>query len=293
MLGFPIPDFGFEDDDVPEWVGPCSSPRHSHHAADPNISLCMSYGLVLDQTQPLKCTANSTVYSAESSEDRRRWAVKITSHTRRIAEEYRKRQQIRDSPYLLRSIRLHQDSRCALMQMELCAHGDLRGVRLEEPTIWELVHDIGSALVVIHTDGWMHLDVSPGNILISDSCFKLSDFGTLTRIGQFEVGMEGAGPYVSPEALIFPHGSPVTEETDIFSFGLVLLEVATQLPAPRGGSKKYDGVRNGFVKVGSSAYPCLCTRTLIDLINAMIDRDPDRRPTAWQLVEIADSVCRF
>jgi serine/threonine protein kinase len=139
----------------------------------------------------------------------------------------------------------------------------------------------------------MHLDVSPGNILISGSSFKLSDFGTLAQIGHFEVGMEGARPYVSPEALAFPQGHPVTEETDIFSFGLVLLEEATQIPAPRGGSPHYSGIRSGYVKIGMGPYRCSCTRTLIDLINAMIDPDPSRRPTAWQLVEIADHVFRL
>jgi serine/threonine protein kinase len=293
MLEFPVPDFGPEDDDVASWIGSCSSPCHPEPTTDADISLCMSHGLVLDQSAPLKCTANSTVYVAEGSDDGRRWAVKITTHTRRIEEEFRKRKQIPDSRYMLKSIGFHEGQRRALMQMELCEYGDIHGVRLEEPTIWELVHDIGSALAVIHTEGWMHLDVSPGNILISDSCFKLSDFGTLARIGQFQSGMEGAGPYVSPEALAFPHGPPVTEQTDIFSFGLVLLEVMAQMPAPRGGTKRYGAIRHGLVKAGQDPYRCSCTRTLVDLVNAMIDPDPDRRPTARQLVQIANHVMRL
>jgi serine/threonine protein kinase len=216
--------------------------------------------------------------------------VKVTDHRQRIAEEYAKRQQIRDSPYLLKSVALQQSPTRAVMQMELCESGAIRDVRLEERDIWEVIHDIGTALAIIHADGWIHLDVSPGNILIGRACFKLSDFGTLTRIGDFEAGMEGAGPYVSPEALCFPHGPGITGQTDVFSFGLVLLEAITRVPAPRGGSKHYSEIRSGRLRAGVPPYTCGCSQTLIDVLNAMLAPSPHDRPTAAQLVEIAKIV---
>jgi serine/threonine protein kinase len=290
MNGFPLPDFGCDDDECLDWIGPLSSPHHREiMTEDLYEELCISNGLVVDQTTPIKCTATSTVYTAESPGDGQRWAVKVTAYTRRIAEEYRKRQQIRDCPYLLKSVSLHESPQRSLLQMELCER-DLKDVNLEETEIWELIHDIGTALAVIHSDGWMHLDVSPGNILISGCCFKLSDFGTLTRIGGFESGMEGAGPYVSPEALAFPQGPGVTGQTDIFSFGLVLLEAVSRMPAPRGGSKHYSDIRSGQLKLGTQHYPCTFSPSLLGLVNAMIDPDPSLRPKATQLVEIADQV---
>jgi serine/threonine protein kinase len=157
---------------------------------------------------------------------------------------------------------------------------------LSEAEVWKLAHDIGTALSILHTGNWMHLDVSPGNILIGPRCFKLSDFGTLTQIGRFEAGMEGAGPYVSPEALSFPCGGAVTGQTDIFSLGLVLLEVVTGISAPRGGSPGYMQIRNGEIKLGVGKYTCSCSQRLIELINAMIDPDPGRRPTSSGLAAI-------
>jgi serine/threonine protein kinase len=170
--------------------------------------------------------------------------------------------------------------------MELCDRGDIRNTRLCEKDLWKLIHEIGTALSVIHGGNWMHLDVSPGNILIGNRCFKLSDFGTLKPVGSFEAGMEGAGPYASPEALNFPYGAPVTEQTDIFSFGLVLLEAATGIPAPRGGSPGYVQVRNGQLKLGMGRYDCSCSEELIALVNAMINPNPSQRPTSHQLAAV-------
>jgi membrane-associated tyrosine/threonine-specific cdc2-inhibitory kinase len=146
------------------------------------------------------------------------------------------------------------------------------------------------ALTIIHHDGWMHLDVSPGNILMGKRFFKLADFGTLTKVGEFEEGMEGAGPYVSPECLSYPTGHPVTQQTDIFSFGLVLLEMATDVPAPRGGSSGYMKIRNGELKLGLAPYLTDYTDALVSLINGMIDHNPQNRPTSLDLCGIPEVV---
>jgi membrane-associated tyrosine/threonine-specific cdc2-inhibitory kinase len=132
----------------------------------------------------------------------------------------------------------------------------------------------------------MHLDVSPGNILRGQGLFKLADFGTLTQIEQFEEGKEGAGPYVSPEALDFPRGRfPVSTQTDIFSFAVVLLEVLTGKWAPRGGSLSYSSLRSGLIGIGSKGYECNCSPEMMTLVNQMLSIDPSQRPTAESLVE--------
>jgi serine/threonine protein kinase len=172
--------------------------------------------------------------------------------------------------------------------MEFCPCGDIAMIRFDEIDVWQLVHDVASALAQIHRLWWMHLDVSPSNILRGDATFKLADFGTLTRIGDFAEGNEGAGPYVSPEALAYPRGEhPVTGQTDIFSLGVVLLEALTGKLAPRGGSKKYRRLRKGRLDIGVDGYECNCSEDMKTLVNAMLLVDPDCRPTANDLVEIA------
>lgn len=283
LEGFPIPDFDFDDDPVPANYGSVEVSTQSI-SSDDYEELCGKQGLEISSTTPLRCTSNSMVFSAKSN-DGKQWAIKITPHKHRVEEEYGKRLKIPDSPYLVKTIAIQESPSKALLQMELCELGDISNFTFDENGIWQMIHDIGAALKQLHEDNWMHLDVSPGNILVTQDLFKLADFGTLTRVGEFEEGNEGAGPYVSPEALSFPFGDfPVGTATDIFSFGVVLLEVASQQNAPRGGCSGYQKIRQGLLHLGDEKYPCEHSDRLVSLINSMLAVDPSDRPTAEELV---------
>lgn len=285
--GFPVPDFDFDDmsggttiyDNIPD-------PSQTLLPED-RMVLANVMGVQL-QEPPLRCTNNSSVYMALSADGSDAWAVKITQHKRRVHEEFEKRQWLGHSPFLVETIGLHESTSKAMLQMELCENGDISQFDFtEEVEILQLIHDIGNALNILHTGGWMHLDVSPGNILVSTDMFKLADFGTVIRLGEFQEGCEGAGPYVSPEALAFPGGEfDVGAPTDIFSFGVVLLEAVTGTLAPRGGSDGYVKLRRGELKVGHRNYVSKFSQRITDLINAMLDPDPSKRPTAAQLVAL-------
>jgi serine/threonine protein kinase len=243
----------------------------------------VNQGLRVDDIIPFKRTSNSAVYYATAVTDGTPWAIKVTEYKQRIQREFANRKQIPNSPYLLQTVRCQEIPTKAMLQMEFCEAGDLRDRRFPEHTLWNLVHDIGCALAVIHEANWMHLDVSPGNILIGTDCFKLADFATLTQFGQFGSGMEGAGPYASPEALNYPNLGPVGAPTDIFSFGLVLVEVATGVLVPRGGCRAYQEIREGEWKLGAGKYACACSEEFVGLVNSMLRPDPEGRPTAKEL----------
>lgn len=354
LSGFPVPDFegldNFDSIDTFDYAMETENELSSSHYSLKNLSLNQSTptltenehttlnenGLVVvDQSTPIKSTSNSTVYTAKSPKDGQMFALKVTSHRKRAQTEYQKRNLIgNQSPYLLRTISLYESPATSnvMLQMELCENGDIKSLMASmifwpEEIIWKLIHDIAHALVELHKENWMHLDVSPGNILVSNDCFKLSDFGTMTKVGDFEEGMEGAGPYVSPEALSFPVGPyQVDQQTDIFSFGVVLLEVATGKPAPRGGTPGYSLLRNGELKLKLKQsslsnsknnenqppnnrrvnlmmspvnqkskrdnfyndYECWCSPVLIELINLMLSTDPSERPTSLDICQISE-----
>jgi membrane-associated tyrosine/threonine-specific cdc2-inhibitory kinase len=84
LNGFPLPDFGFEDE-VPDFSVASHSCQMQHLSPEEWDSLCASQGLIVDQSTPIKCTSNSTVYLAQSPHDGQRWAVKVTDHTQRMA----------------------------------------------------------------------------------------------------------------------------------------------------------------------------------------------------------------
>lgn len=281
--GFPLPDFDFDEPDETTFdiVGT------DHCVSDfERQEIEQILDLSVDWSQPLRCTKNSSVYLACDSDNS--WAVKITKNKKRVEEEYLKRKAIPDVISLVKTIRMTSTATQAMLQMELCEYGDITQFKFEtQGDLLSMIYYVASGLQVIHEHGWMHLDVSPSNILLSEDTFKLADFGTLIRVGEFTEGCEGAGPYVSPEALHFPSGPyPVGTATDIFSFGVVCLEAATGVLAPRGGSSGYVKIRQGKIGIGSGKYRCRWSAEIQDLIASMLRVNPMERPSAREIVEI-------
>ena len=279
--GFPLPNFDFDDDDNlgPDFDSPLAINESDSYMDE---QLCKEFGLLINE--PIRSTGNSTVYSVESTSDGRFYAVKITVHKKQVHDEFEKRAKLPDSPYLVKTISLNESSTKSLLKMELCEEGDIHDLFFDETAIWVMIHDIGEALYQIHSHGWMHLDVSPGNILVTHDAFKLADFGTLTPIDKFEEGSEGAGPYCSPETLAFPYGDPVGTATDIFSFGVVLLEAVSHQKAPRGGCNNYVKLRKGEIQLGSAPYKTEMSNQLMSLINSMLAPSPKDRPTSEDIL---------
>ena len=283
--GFPLPDFGF--DDAPLMPLEKTINIGIQEFATPEFAAdCLKLGMKVDPYNPIRSTGNSSVFRAQSTKIRNQvWALKVSKYKSRITEEFEKRKNLADSIYLVKSFNKYERPAYSMLQMELCNEGDITGQQLEESELWLLIHDIGCALMQVHGAGWMHLDISPSNILIDKTYFKLADFGTLVRVGYYESGMEGAGPYCSPETMLFTGVDDVTVEqpTDIFSFGVVLLECATGYMAPRGGDERYGKLRNGEIILGGDLYTCDCSQELISLVNAMLSPNPGERPEAAHL----------
>ena len=86
-----------------------------------------------------------------------------------------------------------------------------------------------------HTPPIVHRDLTDKNILLdTNEAVKISDLGQsrLKTAEYFSTGQPGAIPFMSPEAMQQP--SHYNEKLDIFSLGVLMLEVATQ-QSPRVG----------------------------------------------------------
>jgi mitosis inhibitor protein kinase SWE1 len=87
------------------------------------------------------------------------------------------------------------------MRLEYAEHGSVQelinrhvSARKEIPQefLWKLVHDVSSGLAAIHAAGFVHLDIKPENILITnDKTLKIGDFGMATEGGVPRDGQEG------------------------------------------------------------------------------------------------------
>jgi serine/threonine protein kinase len=94
----------------------------------------------------------------------------------------------------------------------------------------EIIFKCANALDYAHRQGVVHRDIKPSNILFTpEQDVKIADFSiahiynadsTTTQMG----GMMGSPRYMSPEQLREEH---VTNQTDIFSLGVVMYELLT------------------------------------------------------------------
>jgi serine/threonine protein kinase len=107
------------------------------------------------------------------------------------------------------------------------------GERLSPRQLFEFAIGIAEGLAHAHRQGIIHRDVKTDNVMLTaEGSAKLTDFGLaklqdgcrLTRSGS----IIGTASYMSPEQA---RGEELDERSDIFSFGVVLYEMATgQLP---------------------------------------------------------------
>ncbi|CAK7351241.1 unnamed protein product [Dovyalis caffra] len=104
---------------------------------------------------------------------------------------------------------------------------------LDWQTRKKIILDIAKGLAYLHEEcrqTIIHFDIKPQNILLDPNFnAKVSDFGLSKVIdgetGHFQISMRGTPGYIAPEWCKLPPGSRITPKVDVYSFGIVLLEV--------------------------------------------------------------------
>jgi predicted ATPase len=170
--------------------------------------------------------------------------------------------------------------------------GGQRGVQ----SIGPLGRQVATALGVAHGAGIVHRDIKPENVMVRDDGYvKVLDFG-LARLGVGDVSSEstaetaihtrpgvlvGTVAYMSPEQI---RGETVGNASDIFSLGVVFYEMATGRKPFKGGSEiawMYQ-ITHDEAAPPAALNPEL-PLALDALILAMLDKRPERRPTAAEV----------
>ena len=168
-------------------------------------------------------------------------------------------------------------------------------------TWWNLAHDLLSGLNTIHQEGILHKDIKLDNMLYNNNRFVLLDLGIgeVADYAEFSAlsGIGGTAGYMAPELCL--QQDPTIKrgyEIDIFSAGMSLLSVFDFEPLIDMQQAQIS-VRNGtgtnqlFRLMDEPISLVNAPEETWPLLSAMLDYDPEQRPTAKQLLkDVADFV---
>ncbi|MEZ6839749.1 serine/threonine protein kinase PpkA, partial [Pseudomonas aeruginosa] len=181
---------------------------------------------------------------------------------------------------------------CYYMAMEYLPNGTLKE-RIQQGLDPELglvyVRQVAAALGYAHSQGLVHRDVKPANILFrADGTAVLSDFGIAKSIEdntQFtQVGFAvGTPSYMSPEQA---RGQEIDGRADLYALGVVLYEILT-------GKLPYNGKDSLSTALAHLTEPLpelpIEQGRYQEILRQLLAKDPaERFPTAGALIAALD-----
>jgi p21-activated kinase 1 len=141
------------------------------------------------------------------------------------------------------------------------------------------------ALTAIHASNLIYRDIKSDNVLVTKSGeLKLSDFGYVAELETSEekrTTVCGTPYWMAPEII---EGSPYGKEVDIWSLGILAIELAKGEPpfiSEPPMKAMYLIVAEGVM---SSTNTTQLSHGLSDFMHSCLRKDPTKRPTARQLL---------
>ncbi|CAH2326781.1 insulin receptor-related [Pelobates cultripes] len=190
----------------------------------------------------------------------------------------------------------------ALVIMELMTRGDLksylRSLRPEDennsrgsqPSLKRMIQmtgEIADGMAYLNAKKFVHRDLAARNCMVSeDLTVKIGDFGMTRDIYETDYYRKGGKSllpvrWMSPESL---KDGIFTPHSDVWSFGVVLWEIATLAEQPYQGLAN-EQVLHFVIDNGTLEKPENCPDRLHELMTWCWQKNPKQRPTFIQILE--------
>lgn len=245
--------------------------------------------------------ACSVVRKVIDVETRELFAVKVFS-----AYEKEKRMQLLQEVYMLARVSCSSligffgaflEGQAIHVMIEYMNMGSLYDVihnwtstHYDEYIMGSITYQLLWGLAYLHFERRLHRDIKPQNILLNSlGEVKLGDFGiakTMNPEEDMTSTTTGTSRYMSPERLA---GEPYGAPGDIWSLGVVLLELATRtLPFASVACQidLFDLLKETKLEEILQAVPEEFSDTFLDVIRACLQYDPKDRLTAGELLQM-------
>jgi serine/threonine protein kinase len=190
-----------------------------------------------------------------------------------------------DHPYIRKCHRIIKKRKRLRVNEVLLSMELFEGKSLEEANSFSLgdillvFRMVATALNGMHQRGYVHCDIKPNNILISDDGpIKIIDLGQSCKIGAIKSRIQGTPDYIAPEQV---HRQHLSHRTDIFNFGATMYWALTGKNVPTLIPQKSD-IGMPINQKKEFRTPCQVYKQIpqkvSDIVMRCVEEKPSKRP---------------
>lgn len=196
---------------------------------------------------------------------------------------------------VLRLYRHFEDAESVYLLLEYCAKGELyqllrtrRGRRFPEDVAQHYFVQTARGLQYLHSQNVVHRDLKPENLLVNDEdILKIADFGWCAVSDKIRTTFCGTLDYLAPE-MVQGHGHNHT--LDLWSLGVLLYEMVVGRP-PFQSTDHAQLIAK--ILDPDLKYPAFVSPAVVNLVNLLLQKDPQERLPLDQALRHPFSVGTF
>jgi eukaryotic-like serine/threonine-protein kinase len=152
----------------------------------------------------------------------------------------------------------------------------------------DIFQQVAHAMAHMHSRGFVHADMKPNNIMVTDGVAKIIDLGQSCKIGTVKERIQGTPDYIAPEQV---HRRPITPKTDTYNLGATMYWTLTRRHIPTALAKEdslMGSLDDSMIPrpVPAAEINPRIIPKLNELVMQCVEVNPDKRPASMD--EVAD-----